>query len=96
MSTASESTSSFPTDEHPYVTLAKKIANTYLRMTYALNPETDFDFEFELVDSLWTWGRWTVDLRAEIDGLIYRVLHNGETGEVTDVIEFEQEKEQNG
>lgn len=83
-------------EDLPYVVTAKEIARKYVANTYTLTSNPPVDFWFELVDSLWSWGRWTVDLRAEIDGLIYRVLHNGKTGEVTDVIEFEQEKEQNG
>jgi hypothetical protein len=75
-------------EEHPYVTLAVEIARKYVLMTYCLNPTPPHpeDVQFELVDSLWTWGRWTVDLRCNVDGDIYRVLHNGTSGEVTNVL----------
>lgn len=112
MSTASASTSSFPTDEHPYLTLAKEIARKYVGMTYTLDSDPKVDFEFEVSGSLFTYGtqtygHWTVYLKAEIDGLIYKVTHNGTTGEVAAVLEDidgaihdvthkTQEKEPNG
>jgi hypothetical protein len=95
MSTESAATSSFPTDEHPYITKAKEIARRYVGMNYCLahEPPEVVGIEFDLADALWTWGRWTVDLKCNVDGHIYRVLHNGVTGEVTDVVIDPEEQE---
>lgn len=74
------------TDEHPYITKAKEIVQAYVSWLYTLAPDAkNVDVEFELVSSLWTWGRWTVDLKCNLDGATYTVLHNGTTGAVTGI-----------
>jgi hypothetical protein len=90
------STSSFPTDEHPYVTLAKEIAGKYVRAAYTLDPEANVDVEFELVDSLWVFGTWYVGLECNLDDLVYRVRHNGTSGEVISTTPSSEEQEPNG
>lgn len=72
-------------EDLPFIAKAKEIATRYLGQTYTLDPEPSIEFEFVVVESLWTWGEWSVLLWAELDGCFYRVVHNGKTGEVKDV-----------